>query len=167
MNAITAQIELDILEKEIESMTSNNSIMNFFIDRNIDPQIAVEIDRIWSKVKIIGSRVYKIGQIIVCQIIKFIERNPNTAIALAITAAATTLSASIPFLGAILTPLIAASSLIVGIPLAQSLDMAKRGEGTTNNSSGSIFIGAVSLAKEFFTLLINIFQALFSTQEFQ
>jgi hypothetical protein len=167
MDAVTAQIELDILEKEIESMPNNSSIMNFFIDRNIDPQIAVEIDRIWSKVKIIGSRIYKIGQIIVCQIIKFIERNPNTAIAMAITAAATTLFASIPFLGAILTPLIVASSLIVGIPLAQSLDMAKRGEVTTNNSASAIFIGAVSLAKEFFNLLINIFQTLFSIQEFK
>lgn len=160
MNTTTAQIELDILEKEIDSSPHQGSVMEYFIEKGLNAQIAAEIDRLWSVTRRIGSRVYRVGKIIVHSIIKFIQRNPKTIIAIAIAAAVSWLLGSIPILGTILGPLSAVLGLFVGIPLGQAMDMVKRGELENANSFGSVFVGAISFAHEFFQFLADIFNTL-------
>lgn len=160
MGTATAQIELDILEKKLDSSPHQGSVLEFFIVNGLDRQIAAELDRLWGVTKKIGSQVYRVGKIIVQHIIDFIKRNPNTAIAIAVSAAVTTLLGSIPVLGAVLGPLSLLVSGMMAVPLAQAYDMATRGEHRVGGFIDSVFIGTVSLAKEFFGVLINIFNEL-------
>ncbi|MFP3978707.1 hypothetical protein [Marinobacter sp. KMM 10035] len=119
-------------------------------------EIITRIDELWEKTKIIGGQIIHIGKITFVEILKFINENPHLAVGVAIGAAIGALLSMIPFLGPILAPLAAAISILVGGISGYRLDQGKK---TTDGVVG-VTQEIILIAKKFFELFANIFNAL-------
>jgi hypothetical protein len=83
----------------------------------------------------------EVGKIIVMKIIEFLKANPKLAASLAIGAAVYLLAHAIPFIGPLLAPLLAAAAAMYTFGTLSSLD------------------DVIKLAKEFFSFMVDIFNA--------
>lgn len=119
-------------------------------------EVITRIDELWEKTKIIGGQVIHIGKIILVEIMKFIKENPHLAVGVAIGAAVGALISMIPFFGPILAPLVTAISIVVGGIAGYRLD---QGQKPTDDVIG-ITQELILIAKKFFELFANIFNAL-------
>jgi hypothetical protein len=151
MNSSEALFELSLINAE----ESNSNFDDFFIwgtEKGIPPEILTRLKKVWDFTKVAIEESISIGKIIVNTIWKFMKAHPQLSIGLALGAAIGLLVTAIPFVGPLLAPLVATLTSLYGAGVGAAMEQDMR--DTTNP-----IVVALSLAKSFFELLIEIFQA--------
>jgi hypothetical protein len=150
-----ARIELALLDGKALSMDRTDIFVRF-TNVGIPPEIVFRLEELWDASKIIGKKVVHIGRIVILEIVRFIEENPNLAIGVALGAAVGSLTSLVPYIGYLLAPISVAVGAFIGGMAGARLD---RGQ-----EPGSEVIGlaqdVIIFANKFFSLLASIFIAL-------
>jgi len=150
-----AQLELALLNVKALDL-DRLDVFTLFINADIPQEIVFRLEELWDKTKIVGEKIIHIGRIIILEIIRFIEKNPNLAIGVALGAAVGSIVSLIPFLGPALAPLTIALGAAFGGVMGSRLDRAQKPGHLVEMISQE----AIIIARRFFELLANIFNAL-------
>jgi len=158
MNANVASMELMVLQTETRGKEWLDAVVNF-TNNGIPPEVVTRLQELWEVTKTIGEQVYEIGKILVLKIIDFIVANPGLAIGAVLGVAVGSLTSMIPWIGTIIGPLAMAISGFFGAIAGHRLDKMSKGElGSYKDSS--LFADLITIAKEFWKNLVEIFNAL-------
>ena len=142
-----ALLELTVMNAEAGQFESFAAAAKALLDRGLPPELVTRMQDLWDKTKVIGGELVAVGKIIIKKIAEFFLANPGLAIGLAIGAAlAALISSSVPFIGALLAPLAVVISTLYGY----NIQLGGR---------DSLLYSTITLAKEFFMLLISTFKA--------
>ena len=150
-----AKLKMAVLNSNAMEIDRIDAITHL-TNSGLPQEVITRIDELWEKTKIIGGQVIHIGKIILVEIMNFIKENSHLAVGVAIGAAVGALISMIPFFGPILAPLVAAVSIVVGGVSGYRLD---QGQNQTGGVVG-VTQDLISVAKIFFELFANIFNAL-------
>ncbi len=134
LNSEQAMLEFTLLNAETTGQSFDDVVLEG-LQRGLPPELLTRMKSLWEMTKQIGGEVIEVGKIIVMKIIEFLKANPKLAASLAIGAAVYLLAHAIPVIG----PLLAAVAAIYAFGTLSSLD------------------DVINLAKEFFALLVEIF----------
>jgi len=140
LNSEQAMLEFTLLNAETTGQSFDDVVLDG-MQRGIPPEMLTRMKSLWEQTKQIGNEVIEVGKIIVMKIIEFLKANPKLAASLAIGAAVYLLAHAIPFIGPLLAPLLAAVAAIYAFGTLTSLD------------------DVIKMAKEFFALIVSIFNA--------
>ena len=135
-----AMLELSLLNAETSGQSFDDVVLES-LRGGIPPEVLTRMQELWERTKEIGGEVIEVGKIIVMKIIEFLKAHPQLMASLAIGAAAFLLTQAIPFIGPLLAPLVAIITTFYAF-------------GTI-----STFEESTELAKQFFKLLVEIFNA--------
>jgi hypothetical protein len=139
----------------------------WLIESGLSSEVAIRLKDLADITGKVADRAISIGKIILLKIIEFVKAHPNLAIGIAVGAAIGALVGAVPFLGIYLAPVVAAISATIGAIAGHRLDKIEQGK--TVNVSDDITVIAqdlLEIAKHFFKLLIDIFNAVFNEQVF-
>ena len=140
-----ARIELALLNGKTLSMDRTHVFVRF-ANGGIPSEIIFRLEELWEVTKIIGKKIVHIGRIVISEIVRFIEENPNLAVGVALGAAVGALTSLIPYFGYLLAPISVAIGAFVGGLAGARLD---RGEKPG--------VGVVGLAQEIIILANKFF----------
>ena len=159
-----ANFTMTLWNAEAEAASSSDLYM-LLIESGLSSEVAIRLKDLVEVTEKVADRVISIGKIILFKIVEFIKAHPNLAIGIAVGAAIGALVYMIPFFGAFLAPIAMAISAGIGAVAGHRLDKMQRGE-VVNISDDFIAIGqdVIEIAKEFFRLLADIFNAVFDEQ---
>ena len=137
----------------------------WLIDSGLSSEVAIRLKNFADVTENVTDHAISIGKIVLLKIVDFIKLHPNLAIGIAVGAAIGALVSLIPFLGVYLAPVVASISATIGAIAGHRIDKIEQGQ-TVNTSTDIIAIGqdAIEIAKEFFKLLAEIFNAVFNEQ---
>jgi hypothetical protein len=141
MHEEQALLEVSMLNAETVGHRFEDVVVDG-IGSGIPPEVLTRMKELWEKTKVIGNEVIEVGKILIMKIIEFLKAHPKLAASLAVGAAVYLLSHAIPIIGPLLAPLLAAVSAIYTFGTVSSLDEA------------------IDMAKKFFQLLVDVFNAL-------
>lgn len=133
-------LELTVLNAE----AFDGSFDEFVIEgmRNgLPPEILTRLKSLWEITKQVGDELIHVGKIVIAKLIEFLKKHPKLTASLALGAAVFLLSSTVPVLGPILAPLLAVVTTIYAF------------------GSSSSFDEIIKTAKNFFALIIEIFNA--------
>lgn len=123
----------------------------WLLKKGLPIEIVTRLDDLWEDTKIIAGRVIQVGKLIFCRILEFIATYPHAAIGALVGAAIGALMNGVPLLGPLLAPLSSSLGAIIGAVGGAQLDT---GRGDLQS--------IIMVAKDFFTMLIDIFNAIFN-----
>jgi hypothetical protein len=150
-----AQLELTLLNAKAQDYDRHDAF-TAFANVGLPMEIIFRLEELWEATKVLGGKIIRIGKIIVLEIVKFIQENPNLATGIAIGAAVGALVSLVPFLGPLLAPLSAAVGALLGGLAGSRLDRTQKPEHGFVGVAQDVII----LARKFFELLASIFMAL-------
>ncbi len=150
-----AQLELALLNSKAQDLDKLD-IFTCFTNAGLPTEIIFRLEELWEASKVIGGKIIQIGKIILLEIARFIEENPNLAIGVAIGATVGALVGLVPFLGPLLAPLSIAIGALFGGVAGSKIDRNQK----PGHWSTEIAQDAIVLARKFFELLAAIFKAL-------
>jgi outer membrane lipoprotein SlyB len=153
-----AKLELALLNAKTYGIDRIDMITRF-TNRGLAQEVVTRMDELWDKTKVIAGETIQIGKIIIIKIWEFIEANPNMAIGIAVGAAVGALAHMIPFIGSFLAPITMALGAVIGGVAGHRLDKMNKDQRVSYGLIG-IAEDVVSIAKEFFRLFAEIFNAL-------
>jgi ElaB/YqjD/DUF883 family membrane-anchored ribosome-binding protein len=161
-----ANLKLTLLNAEAESVSSNELYL-WLIEQGLSSEAAIRLKNLVDVTQTVGERIINIGKIILMQIVEFVKKHPHLVMGIAIGAAIGILIGAVPFLGVYLAPIAAVVPMAVGAIAGHRLDKMEQGK-TVNTSDDFTVIAQdiIEIAKEFFTLLIDIFNTVFDEQLF-
>jgi hypothetical protein len=151
LKANAALLELSLINAET-SDASFDDVMVEALKRGIAPEIVTRLSEVWAKAFLISGEIIGVGRIVVTKILEFVVANPKIAIGAALGACATTLVASVPFIGPLLAPLTASVFMLYGAGIGAA---AQSGDYSMSPVSA-----AFELAQKFFELLVAIFNGI-------
>ena len=161
-----ADLKLTLMDADAQS-TSSSDLYLWLIESGLSSEVAIRLKDLADITGKVADRAICIGKIILLKIIEFVKAHPNLAIGIAVGAAIGALVGAVPFLGIYLAPVVAAISATIGAIAGHRLDKIEQGK--TVNVSDDITVIAqdlLEIAKHFFKLLIDIFNAVFNEQVF-
>jgi len=135
-----AMLELTLINAELPDQDFDDVVVEG-LRSGILPELLTRMKSLWEQTKEFAGEVIEVGKIVVMQIIEFIRAHPKLGKSLALGAAAYFISHAIPVVGPLLAPLLAAIATIYSL------------------WSQATFDEVVSMAKDFFALIVNIFNA--------
>lgn len=150
MEQVQALAEVQAIEADYEGV-NRKKMLAYLLKKGLPIEVATRLDDLWNEVKCVAGHVIQVGKVIVCRIIEFIRSYPHTAMGVLIGAAIGSLTGAIPFLGPVLAPLATSLGAIVGGVAGAKIDVGC--DGTQ---------AVVVVARDFFKMLIDIFNALFN-----
>ena len=156
--AITSnEAKLELMLLESKSMDLDRlDVSTRFTNAGLPQEIILRLEELWEATKAVGKKIIHIGRIIILEIIRFIEENPNLVIGVALGAAVGALVGAVPYLGPMLAPLSIAIGSAFGGVVGSRVDRdQKPGDGIVGISQEAII-----LARKFFELLVAIFIAI-------
>lgn len=155
MSSSEAQLELTLLNAKTNGFDEHDAFTSF-VNAGLPMEIILRLKELWGATKVLGGKVIRIGKIIVIEIIKFINENPNLATGVAVGAAVGSLISLVPYLGPLLAPLSTAIGALLGGLAGARLDR------TNKNAQGIVGVAqdVIVVARKFFELLASIFMAL-------
>lgn len=159
-----ADLKLNSMNAKTESLSSSDL---FFVNNGDIPSEAVRLKNFADVTENAAGHTINIGKIIFCQVVGFVKIHPNLAIGIAVGTVISALVSLIPFLGVYLAPVVAFISTTIGAIAGHRFDKIKQGQAV-NTSTGIMAItqDAIDIAKEFFKLLAEIFNAVFKERVF-
>ncbi len=167
LSPMEAELELTLLNANADDMSSSDLYL-WLRESGLPSEVAIRLHDLVDTVKEIGSSVINIGKIIIIKIIEFVKAHPNLAIGITVGAAIGALAMMIPFLGVYLTPIAMLLGMTIGAVGGHRLDKIEKGQRVdTDVNLVSIAQDVIEIAKEFFKLLIDIFNSVFDEQVFQ
>lgn len=157
-----AKIDLLMLHSKAENFNAADFVTEL-INKGLPNEIVTRLQLLGNQVKYIGKQSINIGKIILMKLWDFINENPNLAVGFAIGLGLATLVGMlinlIPWIGTwlsgIVTPIIAVITIPIGTLKGHRLDKVAKGE----NVSDSILEDLITIAKKFWTLIVDIFTA--------
>ncbi len=161
LKSAQANIDLAIWNSEAESVKSRDLYL-WLRESGLPHEVAFQLKKLVYRTRIVADHIISIGKIILIKIIEFIKAHPNLTIGIALGAAIGALVNMIPFLGSFLSPIAMALGVSIGVVAGHQLDKLKKGQ--TANAGGNLITisqDLIEIAKEFFKLLIDIFNAVF------
>ena len=150
-----AKLKLGALNSGAEQI-DRIDVVTRLTNAGLPQEVITRINELWETTRVISGQIFNIGKIILSEIIRFIENNSHMAVGVAIGAAVGSLTSMIPFIGPLLTPLATAITAVVGGIAGYRLDQGREPDDGTIGVSQDL----ISIAKNFFELLANIFNAL-------
>jgi len=153
-----AKLELALLNARAHDVDRIDMITNL-TNRGLAQEVITRINSLWDEIKNVAGETIQIGKIIIIKIWDFVEANPNMAIGIAVGAAIGALTSLIPFIGPFLAPITMALGAIIGGVAGHRLDKSNKGQTVKDGKMG-IMEDIITLAKEFFKLFAEIFNAL-------
>jgi hypothetical protein len=151
-----ANFEVFVLQAETASFDKVDA-MAYFSNKDLPLEIVTRLDYLWDKTVEVGGQVVNVGKILVVKLIKFITDNPSMAFGVAIGIGLGVLVGMIPFIGSFIAPIVTAIAATYGALRGHRLDKIMKGE----YSGDSLMEDAITIAKQFWALLADIFHALF------
>lgn len=162
-----ANLELTLLNAEAESWSSSD----FYIwldSTGLPPEVSIRLKDLIEKTKEIAGRVISIGRIILMKIMEFVKANPNLVLGIAVGAAIGALAHLVPLIGNLLATITVPLGAFLGALVGHGID--KREQGQSDNSN-DVLLGIpqdiIEIAKAFFKLLADIFNAVFDKSVFE
>lgn len=159
METEKAVTEIRYLNKESQDLTEMDWA-RFCAANDVPTEISTRVQGMLNTTRTVAGHTINIGKIIIAKIIEFVKANPNLSIGVALGAAVGALIAVIPFIGPMLAPLTIAIGAFVGGAFGAYLDKAARNEAGSKDTIGNIVEGAIEMAKKFFSLISDVFNAL-------
>lgn len=142
----------EVLLYETRYQDVNRSKMSaWLLKKGLPIDVVTRLDDLWDDTKLVAGRVITVGKIIFCRILEFIKAYPHAAIGALVGAAIGALTNGVPLLGPLLAPITSGLGAIVGAVGGATLDTGK----------GDIQ-SIILVAKDFFMMLIDIFNAIFN-----
>ena len=160
ISPMEAQFEMALMNAEAESTPSSNLYL-WLRESGMPSEVAIRIQSLVDQTAVVAGKVYSIGKIVVIKIIEFVKAHPNMAIGMAVGASVGALTSMIPFLGPYLAPIAIAIGATVGAVAGHRSDKMDKGI-TVNTGVIAVAQDLLEIAKEFFKLLIDIFNAVFT-----
>ena len=147
-----ATMELVLLESAAQD-SDWVDISTRLTNAGLPQEIVTRLQDLWGMTKELSGKVVQVGRIVVSEIIRFIDANPNLAIGAALGVSVALL------LGTVLAPYLFPIAVVLG------LIGAHVGRGMDENLDPSSALiqftqDSISLARKFFELLIAIFTSL-------
>mgnify|MGYP003377431002 CR=1 FL=1 len=119
-----------------------------------------EFDRkmvtLFQQTKIIAGKLINIGRIIFAKIYQFIQDNPNLTLGTIIGSVFGFFLAMVPLIGSILSLI----SPFLGATIGGYIDYVNKGGRELDSTLQQVLVGATHTTKEFFKLMVEIFNAL-------
>lgn len=159
ISPIQAQIDMSLLNAEAES-TSSSDLYLWLRESGMPSEVAIRIQSFVDTTAEVAGKVYSVGKIVVIKIIEFVKAHPNMAIGMALGASVGALTSMIPFLGPYLAPIAIAIGATVGAVAGHRSDKMDQGQAV-NTGVIAVAQDLLEIAKEFFKLLIEVFNAVF------
>lgn len=161
LTSAQANLDLALWNAEADSIASSD-IYLWLRESGLPPEIAIRLKNLVDNTVEVADRIISIGKIILIKIIEFVKSHPNLATGIAVGAAIGVLVNMVPFLGPFLSPIAMVLGVSFGAILGHRLDKIEKGYAV-NAGVNPIAIGqdVIEIAKEFFKLLIDIFNAVF------
>ena len=160
ISPMQAQLEIALLNAEAES-TSSSNLYIWLRESGMPSEVAIRIQSLVDTTAEVAGQVYSIGKIVVIKIIEFVKAHPNMAIGMAVGASVGALTSMIPFLGPYLAPIAIAIGATMGAVAGHRSDKMDKGL-TVNTGVIAVAQDLLEIAMEFFKLLIDIFNAVFT-----
>lgn len=160
ISPMQAQFEMALLNAEAESTPGSNLYL-WLRESGLPSEVAIRIQSLVDTTAEVAGKFYSIGKIVVIKIIEFVKAHPNMAIGMAVGASVGALTSMIPLLGPYLAPLSIAIGATIGAVAGHRSDKMDKGQ-TFNTDVIGIAQDLLEIAKEFFKLLIDIFNAVFT-----
>jgi hypothetical protein len=135
-----AMLELTLINAELTDQDFDDVVVEG-LQSGIPPELLTRMKELWEQTKNIAGEVIEVGKIVVMKIIDFIRAHPKLGKSLALGAAVYFISHAIPIVGPLLAPLLASVTTIYSLWNRASFDEV------------------VNMAKDFFALIVNIFNA--------
>lgn len=119
-----------------------------------------EFDRkmvtLFQQTKIIAGKLINIGRIVFAKIYQFIQDNPNLTLGTIIGAVFGSFLGMMPLIGSILSLI----SPFLGAAIGGYIDYVNKGGRELDSTLQQVIAGATHATKEFFKLIVEIFNAL-------
>jgi len=154
------QITNDMSLVEIEAATKGKSrrqLVEALMEAGVSKEVAYRLGEIWNYTKKVGSKVWKVGRILLVRIVEFVKQHAFAISGMALGAALSILVAHIPIIGPAIAPVVALIAIPVGALVGAKLDVDAR----KNGGPLEIMEELVRLAHDFFKILIDAFNAVF------
>jgi xanthosine utilization system XapX-like protein len=157
-----ANFEFTLLNAEAEA-TTNSDLYLWLRESGLPAEVSIRLMNMVDCTGKVADKIISIGKIILIKVIEFVKAHPNLSIGIAVGAALSLLASTIPFLGAFLAPIVGLLGIAVGAVAGHRLDKLEKGQ-VVNTNVETIEIGkdVIEIAKEFFKLLIDIFNVVFT-----
>jgi uncharacterized membrane protein YbaN (DUF454 family) len=154
-----ANLKMALWQVDADSMSSSE-LYAWLVDSGLPHEVTIRLHELASYTKKSGNKVIAVGKIILIKIIEFIKAHPNLAVGVALGAAVGLLVNSIPFIGPILAPLATTLGITIGAIAGHRLDKRFQGKEVSGGIIG-VAEDIIEIAREFFQLLINVFNTIF------
>ena len=161
-----ANLKMALWQVDADSVSSSELYV-WLNDCGLPHEVMIRLHELASYTKKAGNKVLAVGKIVLLKIIEFVKAHPNlvigAGIGTALGAAVASLITSIPFLGPLLAPLAAALGLTItafGAITRHRLDKRAQGKEVSGGIIG-IAEDIIEIARVFFQLLIDVFNAVF------
>ena len=154
LSSSEAKLELVLLDSKTQDI-DRLDVITCFTNAGLPPEIILRLEELWEATKVIGEKIIHSGRIIILEIMRFIEENPNLVIGAALGAAVGALVSAVPYLGPSLAPLSAAIGGAFGGIVGSRVDRGHKPKDGIVGISQELII----LARKFFELLAAIFIA--------
>ena len=151
-----ANLKMALWQVDADSMSSSE-LYAWLVDSGLPHEVTIRLHELASYTKKSGNKVLAVGKIILIKIIEFIKAHPNLAMGVALGAAVGLLVNSVPVLGSVLAPLATVLGITIGAIAGHRLDKGKE----VNEGIIGVAQDIIEIAREFFKLLIDVFNAIF------
>ncbi len=151
-----ANLKMALWQVDADSMTSSD-LYAWLVDSGLPHEVTIRLHELASYTKKSGNKVLAVGKIILIKIIEFIKAHPNLAMGVALGAAVGLLVNSVPVLGSVLAPLATVLGITIGAIAGHRLDKGKE----VNEGIIGVAQDIIEIAREFFKLFIDVFNAIF------
>ncbi len=151
-----ANLKMALWQVDADSMSSSE-LYAWLVDSGLPHEVTIRLHELASYTKKSGNKVLAVGKIILIKIIEFIKAHPNLAMGVALGAAVGLLVNSVPVLGSVLAPLATVLGITIGAIAGHRLDKGKE----VNEGIIGVAQDFIEIAREFFKLFIDVFNAIF------
>lgn len=151
-----ANLKMALWQVDADSMSSSELYV-WLNDTGLPHEVTIRLHELASYTKKSGNKVLAVGKIILLKIIEFVKAHPNLSTGIALGSAVGLLVSSVPFIGPVLAPLAAVLGITVGAIAGHRLDQGYRQVDGIVGVAQDI----IELARLFFQLLIDVFNAAF------
>jgi hypothetical protein len=151
-----ANLKMALWQVDADAMSSSDLYV-WLNDMGLPHEVSMRLHELATYTKKAANKVLLIGKILLIKIIEFVKAHPNLAIGVAVGVAVKILASSIPFVGPLLEPLATALGIPIGAIAGHRLD---RGKEVSDGIIG-IVQEIIEIAKDFFQLLIDVFNTIF------
>ncbi|MGB5962326.1 MAG: hypothetical protein WBG73_16785 [Coleofasciculaceae cyanobacterium] len=151
-----ANLKMALWQVDADSMSSTE-LYAWLVDSGLPHEVTIRLHELMTYTKKVGSKVIAVGKIVLIKILEFIKTHPNLVMGVALGAAVGLLVNSVPVIGSVLAPLATVLGITIGAIAGHRLDKGKE----VNEGIIGVAQDIIEIAREFFKLFIDVFNAIF------